>query len=114
MIEGGRGEFELDGGAWAELLVAAPVSLDSIILDFGPRAKPELEVGRGEAGGMLFRPSGRISFNILAARPRARHRMWWTDTIQYLYLFDFRLPDAGPTPIRYQVTGLTVDSGQKE
>ena len=107
VIDGRRGEFELRGGARTELLLAVPRPLESLFLEFGARAKPEIEVERGELGGTVLRPSGGVGFVILAPTPRARHRMWWTDTTQYLYLFDFRIPDARATAIRYKVTGLT-------
>ncbi len=113
VIDGSRGLFELSGDAWAELLVAAPVPLDSIFLDLAKGARTEIEVGRGEFGGTVFQPNGGVGFEILAPR-RRRHRMWWTETTRDVYLFSFRMPGAGDTPIRFKVAGLPTDSRQEQ
>jgi hypothetical protein len=91
----GIGErFEVEGEGPTELLVASPVPLVALHLEFGPTSPGQIEVTHGSLGDTVFRPDGGVGFDLFAPTPRARHPMWWSDESQSLYFFQFVLPGA--------------------
>ena len=102
------GRWELEGGRPAELLVASPAALDSLYLEFGGGAQPELEVKGGVLGNMVLQPNGRVAFHIGELDPVARHPTWWEETDQDLYDLKLRMPGAEDSKQVFSVTGLSL------
>ncbi len=92
--EGGR--FELDGDP-AVIWVAAPSGVEMVALELGPGAPSTMEVAGATAGRTVFRPDGRVGFELRLDQPRARHRLWFGARPATVHLIEIRLPgrDAG-------------------
>ncbi len=98
------GRFEVDGGGPAEIWLAASPEVDRVGLEFGPGAGSVLEVVGAEPGHTLFRPDGRVGFEVLLTRPRARHPLWLGEEPFAVYLISIRMPDAkGGEPLRFRL-----------
>ena len=97
-----RGDrFLIDGGRWGSLVVASPVPLATLYLDFDGQAGSELEVVGGRLGDTLFRGDGGVRFSVeLPERPR-RHPMWFSAEPQSLYDLRLRLPKAPRIPVAF-------------
>jgi hypothetical protein len=100
--------WQMEGGQPAELLVASPSPLDSLYLEFGGGAEPELEVEGGELGNMILQPNGRVSFQIGALDSVASHPSWWDEANQEFYDLRFSMPGAEGSSQVFSVTGLSL------
>ena len=101
---GEPGRFELSGGEPAELWLAAPPELDMVALEFGPGAPSSLIVRGAESGRTVFRPDGRVGFELRLVRPRARHPLWFADQRFAVHLITIDRPGGeGGAPLRFRL-----------
>ncbi|MGB6002235.1 MAG: hypothetical protein WBI00_17285, partial [Thermoanaerobaculia bacterium] len=111
----GIGErFELEGQGPTEFLVASPVPLVALHLEFGPTSPGQIEVTHGRLGDTVFRPDGGVGFDLFAPTPRARHPMWWSDERQNLYFFQFGLAEARAGTHAFAVSFATWKDLERE
>ncbi|MCB1037400.1 MAG: hypothetical protein KDD47_26450, partial [Acidobacteria bacterium] len=91
-LAGGRG-LHLSGKG--TILVGSPHPLEKVDLEFSAPGPARLEVEGARLGEVVLRPGGTL-FQLRLAKPRARHRMWWTDDDVYLYQLTLELPKDDP------------------
>ena len=104
---GGRGRFELEGGGPAEIWLAAPPGLEMVALEFGPGAPSSLSVTGAEAGRTVFRPDGRVGFEVLLSEPRGEHRLWFGERPWSVHLIRMALPDREDVaPLRFRLVAV--------
>jgi len=82
----------LDESGSGQLLIGSPTPLKGIELDLLPPVPRHLEVYGAESVARVPQPGGGAGRLLHFIRPRAVHRMWWTDDPYYLY----QLRLAGP------------------
>jgi hypothetical protein len=88
------GGLRLRRGEEAQLLVGADSPLSTLLAEFDRQAPSGLEVRGAEVGEILFRPDGRVAFEL---RPRGarRHPTWWSREPAHVYHLALRLPGEG-------------------
>jgi hypothetical protein len=98
------GRFELDGAGPAELWLATPSEVGMVALELGPGAPSSLEVDGATAGRTVFRPDGRVGFEVLLSEPRGRHRLWFGEGPSTLHLMEIRLAaTSSAAPLRFRL-----------
>ena len=98
------GRFETDGAGPATIWLAGPRSLRMVALELGPGAPSSFEVSGATAGRTVFRPDGRVGFEVMLSRPRATHRLWLDDKARTSHLIEVRLPTGqGGGPRRFRL-----------
>lgn len=96
--------FEEFGGGRAEILLAAPPELEMVGIEFGPGASSELRVGGAELGHTLFRPDGRVGFELRLTRPRALHGLAHAERRHAVHLLSIEMPGrATDTPLKFRL-----------
>jgi hypothetical protein len=100
----GPNRFELDGDGPAEIWLAAPLRLKMAALEFGPGAPSSLELDGAAAGRTVFRPDGRVGFELLLDRPRGRLPLWFGDGDMSVHLIEIGLPaHEEARPLRFRL-----------
>lgn len=100
--DGGR--FETVGGGPAEIWLAAPPGLEAVALEFGPGAPSSFAVAGAEAGRTVYRPDGRVGFEVLLREPRGEHRLWFGERPWSVHLIRLELPERKRTsPLRFRL-----------
>jgi len=101
---GDSGRFELvDGAGQAAIWLAAPSEIEMVALELGPGAPSSLEVSGATGGRTVFRPDGRIGFEVLLSQPRGRHRLWFDQRPLAVHLIEIRIPGwEGDNPRRFR------------
>lgn len=84
--------FEMEGDTTCTIWLATPADLELVALEFGPGAPSTMELSGATAGRTVFRPDGRVGFEVLLSRPRAVHQLWFGDRPLATYLLEVRLP----------------------
>ena len=75
-----------------------------VALEFGPGAPSSFEVSGARAGRTVFRPDGRVGFEVLLDPKRGRHRLWFGDRPLSAQLIELRLPGwESERPLRFQL-----------
>ena len=75
-----------------------------VALELGPGAPSSFEVAGATAGRTVFRPDGRVGFEVLLSRPRGSHRLWLDDEPRTSHLIEVRLPAGqGGGPRRFRL-----------
>jgi len=98
----------LFGGRWGEILVASEVELGSVVLDFDKSASTELEVSGGEVTGTIFRPDGRVAFQIEVERQQ--HAGFpEADSGRSSYHYRLRLRMEGSETAVFSVKGVNIE-----
>ena len=101
---GEPGRFEMLAPGPTTLWIAAPEELGMAALELGPGAPSSFEVAGASAGRTVFRPDGRVGFEVLLDEPRARHRLWFDERPLAIHLVELRLPvDEGARPVRFRL-----------
>lgn len=106
---GAAGRWRLRGDVTAELQLAAPAALESVYLQFGPQAEPELEVSGGRLGEMVLLPEGGVGFKVAELKRRALHPMWWGEQRYHNYVLRLRMPMDEPRPQSLSITAFAED-----
>jgi hypothetical protein len=97
------GRFEMSGAS-ATIWIAAPGAIDMVALELGVGAPSSFDVSGATAGRTVFRPDGRVGFELLLSQPRGRHRLWFDERPVTVHLIELRLPDwEGESPLRFRV-----------
>lgn len=94
----------------AELMIAAERPLESVLIDFGPRAGSELRVVGGVAGNTVFRPDGGVRFEIDLEGPSRKHPIWVGDRRHYVYLFRIEMPNPPERPLPVAIMARPADA----
>ena len=103
-ILGDRGRFEMLGRGPATLWLAAPPELGMIAFELGPGAPSSFEVAGATAGRTVFRPDGRVGFEVLLDEPRGEHRLWFDERPLAIHLIELQLPlEEGARPPRFRL-----------
>ena len=98
------GRFEMDGGGPAEIWLAAPPGLEMVAFELGPGAPSSFAVTGAEAGRTVYRPDGRVGFEVLLSEPRGVHRLWFGGRPWSVHLIRLDLPgEAGAAPLRFRL-----------
>ena len=101
---GDSSRFEMDGAEPVVIWLAAPSDLELVALEFGPGAPSSLQVSGASPGRTVFRPDGRVGFEVLLSRPRGAHRLWFGEGPLTTHLIEFRLPDwQGTRTLRFRL-----------
>jgi hypothetical protein len=101
---GDSSRFELDDTGPAEIWLAAPAGLEMVALEFGPGAPSRLELSGAEAGRTVFRPDGRVGFEVLLTRQRGRHGLWFGESPLAVHLLEIRAADReGTGALRFRL-----------
>ncbi len=108
--DGDDGPVFAAAGGRAELMIAAERPLETVLVDFGPRAGSELEVTGGRAGDTVFRPDGGVRFEIALDGASRRHPLWTGDRRHHVYLFEFTMPDAPERPLPVAIMARPADA----
>lgn len=101
--EGKAGHLNLDSSGRVELVVVHPRQIEKIYLEAGRNATPEIELNGATLTHAIYRPSGRIDFEVELGRPTARHPMWWTWEAQLVHRLRIRMPTPPTSPLRLRV-----------
>ena len=103
-FERDAGRFELVGAGPATIWIAAPEETGLVALELGPGAPSSFEASGATAGRTVFRPDGRVGFEVLLSEPRGRHRLWFGDRQSTVHLVEVRLPGwQGDRPLRFRL-----------
>ena len=95
-VAGGKA-LRHSGGGSAQLLIGSSRPIEGLELEFRPPAPTRLDgIGGATLGETVLRGGGGTMMRLRLAKPRARHRMWWTEEDVYLYALDLRLPADDP------------------
>lgn len=91
--------LKLDQDRRAQLVVASPVPLPSLTVEFGADAPGDLQVHGADLGEKILLADGGISFELELGRLATRHHaVWWTAERQWLYVLKFELPRDEDSP----------------
>ena len=86
-----------------ELLLVSERPLERVLLSFGRRARNELDVDGAELVNVIFRPTGRVDFEIGLGEPR-RHRAWaQPGDRHYHYPLRIRMPDLAEETLPFKI-----------
>ncbi len=96
-LGGESGRFELDGDGPAVIWLATPLGLERVGLELGPGAPSTFEVAGATGGRTVFRPDGRVGFEVLLSQPRSTQRLWFGDGALSVHLIEVRFGDSGGT-----------------
>ncbi len=94
----------------AQLMIAAERPLESVLIDFGPRAASELVVTGGSAGNTVFRPDGGIRFEVNLGPPVRSHPLWTGDRRYRVYVFEIEMPNAPERPLPVAIMARPADA----
>ncbi len=97
----------LFGGRWGEILISSEVEFGSVVLDFDKSASTELEVSGGEVTGTIFRPDGRVAFQIEVEQPHASYPE--PDSGRSSYHYRLRLRMEGSETAVFSVKGVNIE-----
>jgi hypothetical protein len=86
--------ISMDESGSGQLLIGSPTPLKGIELDLLPPVPRHLEVSGAESVAAVPQPGGGAGRLLHFARPRAVHRMWWTDDPYYLYELRLTAPEG--------------------
>ncbi|MFQ5525311.1 MAG: hypothetical protein ACE5GX_03540 [Thermoanaerobaculia bacterium] len=112
LLPGSGGDhFVLRAGARGEIVVASAGRLAHLDFEFGPGAPSELEVDGGEVENLLFRPQGGVTFRVVPATPRIRHRIWGRDDIHFLHMLTISMPSSEGRDQPFSLTGRSAGDG---
>lgn len=100
-----RDRLLIDGPARVELLIASPLPIDVLRLDFGADAPSRLDLDGGKLGERVLLADGGIAFRVLPRGWSRRHPLWWTPHRQWLYLLALELPQADDEPLAFSLAG---------
>ena len=101
---GDPSRFEMAGSGPALIWVAAPGDLELVALEFGPGAPSSFETSGATAGRTVFRPDGRVGFEVLLDQSRRAHRLWFGERRLTAHLIEIRLPGwEGDRPLRFRL-----------
>jgi hypothetical protein len=91
-LVGESGRFELDGKGSALIWVAVPEEVEMVALELGPGAPSAVELAGAVAGRTVFRPDGRVGFEVLLDKPRGKHRLWLDERPMAVHLLEVGFP----------------------
>jgi len=104
---GDSSRFEMDGAGPAEIWLAAPDELEMVALEFGLGAPSFVSISGADAGRTVYRPDGRVGFEVLLNRPRGRHRLWFDERRLAVHLIEIRLQGwEGAQPLRFRLLAV--------
>ena len=92
----GGARLHLAPGSTGELLLGSPAPLPGLRLRLAPGQPAPLAVAGAEVAASRQRPDGGTTLVLRFDRPRARHRMWWTEDDVYLYQLRLTAPAGTP------------------
>ncbi len=101
---GDSNRFELDGAGPAVIWLAALSEVEMVALELGPGAPSSFAVSGANAGRTVFRPDGRVGFEVLLSQPRGTHRLWFDERPLTVHLINVRLSGwRGARPLRFRL-----------
>ena len=109
-----NGRWLIEGNQSAQLLLASPIPVGSVYLQFGSQAEPELELRGGSLGNTVLAPDGSIGFQVEALERRALHPMWWSSEKQQIYLLSLEMPQLEPRTQTLTIRAFGVGLGRNE
>lgn len=105
----GSNRWRLEGDGWAELQIATPAALQSVHLQFGSQADPDLQVRGGDLGDTVLLPDGGIGFRVENLTRQALHPMWWDTERHHNYVLQLYMPKAEGRPQTLVLTAIAED-----
>lgn len=91
-----KARIQLAAGQSGDLLVGVGQPLPGLRLRLLAATPPGLEVEGAAVAETIHRKDGGDTLRLQPLRPRARHRMWWTDDPFTLYQLRLTAPPTGP------------------
>jgi hypothetical protein len=98
------GGIRIDPPGRGELLVGSSRPLPGLRMIVDPPAPPQIDVAGAEVRKSHLRPQGGSVLLLRLQRPRAVHRMWWSEDENPFYLYQIRL--EAPAGFAFQLQPL--------
>jgi hypothetical protein len=95
-VDSGRGE----------ILVGSPRPLAGLRMLVDPPVPPAIDVTGAEVAASHPRPEGGAVLRLQLGRPRAVHRMWWSEDENPLYIYQLRI--AAPPGLTFQLQPMAA------